>query len=74
MMTKLSVALAFAVWAAVVRRGRADLSVAAGHGDRAVRSGGVTDIVARIVSERMKTALGQSVIIENVVAPAAPSA
>jgi tripartite-type tricarboxylate transporter receptor subunit TctC len=29
-------------------------------------AGGVTDIVARIVSERMKTALGQSVIIENV--------
>jgi tripartite-type tricarboxylate transporter receptor subunit TctC len=29
-------------------------------------AGGVTDIVARIVSERMKTALGQSVIAENV--------
>ena len=29
-------------------------------------AGGVTDIVARIVSERMKTALGQSVIVENV--------
>ena len=29
-------------------------------------AGGVTDIVARIVSERMNKALGQSVIIENV--------
>jgi tripartite-type tricarboxylate transporter receptor subunit TctC len=29
-------------------------------------AGGVTDIVARIVSERMSKALGQSVIIENV--------
>ncbi|HKA80465.1 MAG TPA: tripartite tricarboxylate transporter substrate-binding protein [Xanthobacteraceae bacterium] len=29
-------------------------------------AGGVTDIVARIVSERMKTSLGQSVIVENV--------
>src|SRR5262249_35026256 len=29
-------------------------------------AGGVTDIVARIVSERMKTALGQPVIAENV--------
>ena len=28
--------------------------------------GGVTDIVARIVSERMKTSLGQSVVVENV--------
>ena len=29
-------------------------------------AGGVTDIVARIVSERMKTPLGQSVVVENV--------
>jgi tripartite-type tricarboxylate transporter receptor subunit TctC len=29
-------------------------------------AGGVTDIVARIVSERMKTSLGQSVVVENV--------
>lgn len=29
-------------------------------------AGGITDIVARIVGERMKTALGQPVIIENV--------
>ena len=29
-------------------------------------AGGVTDIVARIVSERMKTSLGQPVIVENV--------
>ncbi|MGZ5845708.1 MAG: Bug family tripartite tricarboxylate transporter substrate binding protein, partial [Xanthobacteraceae bacterium] len=29
-------------------------------------AGGVTDIVARIVSERMNKALGQSVVIENV--------
>ena len=29
-------------------------------------AGGITDIVARVVGERMKTALGQSVIIENV--------
>ncbi len=38
-------------------------------------AGGVTDIVARIVSDRMKTSLGQTVIAENVAAaPAAPSA
>src|SRR5215510_5808714 len=29
-------------------------------------AGGVTDIVARIVGERMRTSLGQSVIVENV--------
>ena len=29
-------------------------------------AGGVTDIVARIVSERMKTSLGQPVVVENV--------
>ena len=29
-------------------------------------AGGVTDIVARVISERMKTSLGQSVIVENV--------
>ena len=29
-------------------------------------AGGITDIVARIVSERMKTSLGQPVIVENV--------
>jgi tripartite-type tricarboxylate transporter receptor subunit TctC len=29
-------------------------------------AGGVTDIVARIVGDRMKTSLGQSVIVENV--------
>ena len=29
-------------------------------------AGGITDIVARLVSERMKTSLGQSVIAENV--------
>ena len=65
-MTKLSVALAFAMWAAVVG------AHAQTYPSRPVTvivpfaAGGVTDIVARIVSERMKTALGQSVIIENV--------
>src|SRR5882757_75315 len=29
-------------------------------------AGGVTDIVARIVTDRMKTSLGQPVIVENV--------
>src|SRR5262245_66580820 len=29
-------------------------------------AGGVTDIVARIVAERMRTSLGQPVVIENV--------
>jgi tripartite-type tricarboxylate transporter receptor subunit TctC len=29
-------------------------------------AGGITDIVARVVSERMKTSLGQPVIVENV--------
>ena len=66
MMTKLSVALAFAMWAAVIG------AHAQTYPSRPVTvivpfaAGGVTDIVARIVSERMKTALGQSVIIENV--------
>jgi tripartite-type tricarboxylate transporter receptor subunit TctC len=66
MMTNLSVALALAVWAAVVG------AHAQTYPSRPVTvivpfaAGGVTDIVARIVSERMKTALGQSVIIENV--------
>jgi tripartite-type tricarboxylate transporter receptor subunit TctC len=65
-MTKLSIALAFAIVAAV---GSAS---AQSYPSRPVTvivpfaAGGVTDIVARIVSERMKTALGQSVIIENV--------
>jgi tripartite-type tricarboxylate transporter receptor subunit TctC len=66
MMTKLSIALAFAVFAA------ASGAAAQTYPTRPVTvivpfaAGGVTDIVARIVSERMKTALGQSVIIENV--------
>jgi tripartite-type tricarboxylate transporter receptor subunit TctC len=66
MTTKLSVALALAVWAAVVG------AHAQTYPSRPVTvivpfaAGGVTDIVARIVSERMMTALGQSVIIENV--------
>jgi len=65
-MTKLSIALAFAIFAAV---GGAS---AQSYPSRPVTvivpfaAGGVTDIVARIVSERMKTALGQSVIVENV--------
>ena len=66
MMTRLSIALAFAVFAAVSG------AAAQTYPTRPVTvivpfaAGGVTDIVARIVSERMKTALGQSVIIENV--------
>jgi tripartite-type tricarboxylate transporter receptor subunit TctC len=59
-------ALAFAMWTAVAG------AHAQTYPSRPVTvivpfaAGGVTDIVARIVSERMKTALGQSVIIENV--------
>ena len=66
MMTKLSIALAFAVFAAV--SGAAAQTYPARPVTVIVpfAAGGVTDIVARIVSERMKTALGQSVIIENV--------
>ena len=66
MMTRLSIASAFAVFAAVSG------AAAQTYPTRPVTvivpfaAGGVTDIVARIVSERMKTALGQSVIIENV--------
>jgi tripartite-type tricarboxylate transporter receptor subunit TctC len=62
-MTKLSIALAFAAVSG---------AAAQTYPTRPVTvivpfaAGGVTDIVARIVSERMKTALGQSVIIENV--------
>jgi tripartite-type tricarboxylate transporter receptor subunit TctC len=65
-MTKLSIALALAVFVAVSG------AAAQTYPTRPVTvivpfaAGGVTDIVARIVSERMKTALGQSVIIENV--------
>jgi tripartite-type tricarboxylate transporter receptor subunit TctC len=65
-MTKLSTALVFAVLTA------ASGASAQTYPSRPVTvivpfaAGGVTDIVARIVSERMKTALGQSVIIENV--------
>jgi tripartite-type tricarboxylate transporter receptor subunit TctC len=64
-MTKLSIALAVAMLAAVSG------AIAQIYPSRPVTvivpfaAGGVTDIVARIVSERMKTALGQSVIIEN---------
>ena len=66
MMTRLSIALAFAVFAAVSG------AAAQTYPTRPITvivpfaAGGVTDIVARVVSERMKTALGQSVIIENV--------
>ena len=66
MMIRLSITLAFAVFAAVSG------AAAQTYPTRPVTvivpfaAGGVTDIVARIVSERMKTALGQSVIIENV--------
>ena len=65
-MTKLSIALALAILAMVAS------ASAQSYPSRPVTvivpfaAGGVTDIVARIVSERMKTALGQSVIIENV--------
>ncbi len=44
----------------------ANLSVAADHDDRAVSGGGPTDTVARIMAERMRVSLGQTVIIENV--------
>src|SRR4029077_4693236 len=66
MMTKLAIALAFAVFVAVSG------AAAQTYPTRPVTvivpfaAGGVTDIVARIVSERMKTALRQSVILENV--------
>jgi tripartite-type tricarboxylate transporter receptor subunit TctC len=66
MMTRLSIASVFAVFAAVSG------AAAQTYPTRPVTvivpfaAGGVTDIVARIVGERMKTALGQSVIIENV--------
>jgi len=65
-MTKLSIALAFAISAAVAG------ASAQTYPSRPVTvivpfaAGGVTDIVARIVTERMKTALGQSVVVENV--------
>lgn len=63
---KLSIALIFAMLAAVSG------ATAQTYPSRPVTvivpfaAGGVTDIVARIVSERMNKALGQSVIIENV--------
>ncbi len=63
---KLSIALIFAMLAAVSG------VTAQTYPSRPVTvivpfaAGGVTDIVARIVSERMSKALGQSVIIENV--------
>lgn len=63
---KLSIALIFAMLAAVSG------GTAQTYPSRPVTvivpfaAGGVTDIVARIVSERMSKALGQSVIIENV--------
>ena len=63
---KLSIALIFAMLAAVAG------ATAQTYPSRPVTvivpfaAGGVTDIVARIVSERMSKALGQSVIIENV--------
>jgi putative tricarboxylic transport membrane protein len=63
---KLSIALIFAMLAAVSG------VTAQTYPSRPVTvivpfaAGGVTDIVARIVSERMNKALGQSVIIENV--------
>lgn len=63
---KLSIALIFAMLAAVSG------GTAQTYPSRPVTvivpfaAGGVTDIVARIVSERMNKALGQSVIIENV--------
>lgn len=63
---QLSIALIFAMLAAVAG------ATAQTYPSRPVTvivpfaAGGVTDIVARIVSERMNKALGQSVIIENV--------
>src|ERR1700716_4139148 len=65
-MTKLSVALAFAIWAAVAG------AHAQTYPSRPVTvivpfaAGGVTDIVERIVSERMKAVRSHSVILEKV--------
>ena len=36
------------------------------HHDRAVRCGRPTDVIGRIVAERMRKSLGQPIIIENV--------
>ena len=47
------------------RRG-ARLSGAADHHDRAVPAGGPNDTLGRIMAERMRTSLGQPVIVENV--------
>jgi tripartite-type tricarboxylate transporter receptor subunit TctC len=65
-MRGLSVAVALAMSASIAG------AAAQGYPSRPITmivpfaAGGVTDIVARIVSERMKTSLGQSVIVENV--------
>jgi len=65
-MKRLSVAAAFVLLAAT------NVAAAQTYPSRPITmivpfaAGGVTDIVARIVSERMKTPLGQPVIVENV--------
>jgi tripartite-type tricarboxylate transporter receptor subunit TctC len=37
-------------------------------------AGGATDVLTRFLAERMRAALGQTIVIENVTVPAAPSA
>jgi tripartite-type tricarboxylate transporter receptor subunit TctC len=65
-MTKLAVAMAFAVASGIAG------AMAQSYPSRPVTvivpfaAGGVTDIVARTVGERMRTSLGQPVIVENV--------
>jgi tripartite-type tricarboxylate transporter receptor subunit TctC len=65
-MKRLSVAVALAILAGTA------VATAQSYPSRPITmivpfaAGGVTDIVARIVSERMKTSLGQPVIVENV--------
>jgi tripartite-type tricarboxylate transporter receptor subunit TctC len=60
-------ALAFAVFAAMTLAARAD-----NYPSRTITiivpypAGGPTDTIARILAERMQTALGQSVIVENI--------
>ena len=60
-------------WPCTAPSGR-ELCRPAGHTGRAFPAGGPTDVIARIFAERLRQALGQAAIVENVAGAGRPSA